>query len=166
MQSKRTYLPLLTLLMVGSACADLTGAAGKRKPGILQWERGGASRSSATLALSPLSGPAVVSAPDTVRAGEWFEAVITTIGLDSCWEAAGAERKLAANLVVVTPYDIDRRDARRGCFDVETALPRTVKIRFEERGEATLRVHGRKIVGADPDQQGTPMTVEKKIFVR
>jgi hypothetical protein len=168
MQSTRTYLWLPGLLVALSACADLTGAAGKRRPGILQWERGGASRSSAVLASMAPSDPAVVTAPDTVRAGESFQAVVTTIGPDGCWREAGAETKLTASLAILTPYDMNLRDLNRelGCKDSLITLPRTVQIRFSERGEATLRVHGRKIVGGDPNQQGTPMTVEKKIVVR
>jgi hypothetical protein len=168
MQSKRKLLWLLGLLVAGSACADLTGAVGKRRVGILSWEGRGASRSLAALTPALQGAPTIISAPDTVRAGEAFEAVITTIGPDGCWKEAGAEIKLTANLAIVTPYDIDHFDPQgeRGCFAATVELPRTVQIRFSERGEAILRVHGRKIVGADLNQQGTPVTAEKKIFVR
>ncbi len=166
MQSKRTYLSLLTLLIVGSACADLTGAAGKRRPGILMWERGGPRRSSATFTSAPTGGPAAVSAPDTVRAGEPFNAIITTTGPTPCWETAGEDVQRQPRLAIVTPYDRHRGSEGTRCGDMEVRLTHTVQIRFLESGEATLRVHGRKIVGSDPNQPGTPMTVEKKIFVR
>jgi hypothetical protein len=166
MQSICKLLPLLSLLAAVSACGDLTGAGGKRRLGILQWEQGGAGRSSAVLSLALTHDPTVVSAPDTVRAGESFKAVITTTGPTPCWETAGEDVQRQPRLAIVTPYDRHRGSEGTRCGDMEVRLTHTVQIRFLESGEAILRVHGRKIVGANPNQPGTPMTVEKKIFVR
>ncbi len=65
---------------------------------------------------------------------------------------------------MVTPYDLaPAEDAV--CAMTVAALPRPVQIRFDEPGEATLRVNGRKVIGGNYNE-ATMVTVEKRIFVR
>ncbi len=155
------------LVLATSGCEPFTGP-GKRLVGII--DRGPAATHgtlsagmSGSLAVDP--GTSAVRAPDTVQAGVPFEVEVATYGLDMCWKAAGAETSVKDEVAVITPYDSDSRPAGGGCWDAEIRLPRTVHITFARSGNATLRVHGRKVTGLKYED-GTPITVEKNIYVR
>lgn len=163
-----TLLARVLLLLSLCACDGALRAAtapGVRALGILAWE----DRQPRVVSPGELSGtppyPGVV-APDTVSAGVSFVVVVTTIGPTNCWREAGAAVELHPRLASVTPYDHTPEDAETACGDVVVALSRRVDLVFRERGEAVLRVHGRRVVGRAQVQQGEPIVVEKRIHVR
>jgi hypothetical protein len=158
----------LLLLPAVTACEMATGPDGQRVVGILEWQSA-AQGSLASSSLMMADGNiAVITAPDTVDAGVPFEATITTVGSDGCWREAGAEKEMADHLAVVVPYDrvlTEKNGESIGCTQALVWLPRFVEITFAESGEAILRVKGRKVIGGNY-AEATPVTVEKRIFVR
>ncbi len=111
---------------------------------------------------------AVVTVPDTVKAGAAFDAEIATVGLGTCYEAAGAETELSGNLAVVVPFDRLKGGAggdEMPCTLLAATLPRTVRLTFPEPGEAILRVKGRKVIDGDV-QNATETVLERRIVVR
>jgi hypothetical protein len=156
----------LTILPLMAACEDPTSAHGRREIGIVEWLfEAQANQISSSTAMSSADAPAVISAPDEVRAGVPFEATITTIGPAICWRADGADTQVSGNLAVVIPYDFSPETEDVACGAAIIDLPRTVKITFASPGEATLRVNGRKVVGGNTSA-GKPTVVEKRILVR
>jgi hypothetical protein len=154
-------LSLLALaLLIGATACDMPatfepGPDARRHLGIVEW-----SRSNVQTFADPAVG--VITAPDTVTAGQPFLVTVTTAGPSGCWRAAGAETGVQGSLATITPYD---RVADEICTQAFVSLPRSVELRFDVRGEATLRVHGRRVV--DGNLSGaTERTVEKKVFVR
>lgn len=141
------------------APAEESAAPGGPALGILEWERGPAD---ARGAPSPLQ---VIAAPDTVRAGDPFDAVVTTIGPRSCWRALGAEVELRAALARVTPYDFTPETSESVCGDAQVRLARTVRLRFTQPGEGVVRVVGRKVEGRRL-RETQRVTVEKRVVVR
>lgn len=175
LQEEPVYTKLISVaaivLTVVTACKTVTEPRGQRVIGILEWHSGAqGNRSSessgiqAQLGVDPLSPR--ITAPDTVQADIPFTIVITTVGLSGCWREAGAEVEASSRLAVITPYDYAPDfDKDVACTGVLVDLPRSVEIRFTERGNATLRVNGRKVIGGNYNE-ATMVTVEKRIFVR
>lgn len=162
-------LAFAAVLLFSTACDSITGFGGRRAVGILEWQRTSARQGLTSLmSSSRAEGPdSRVSAPDTVEVDASFEVVVTTIGSNSCWEAAGTDVTVSDLLAVVVPYDRDRTLEERDlvCADAEKRIRHDVRITFRQRGDALLRIHGRKVVGANP-ANGTPILVEKRIHVR
>ena len=103
-----------------------------------------------------------IIAPDTVQAGVAFTATINTIALESCWREAGVHVIAEARRAVVTPYD--RMLPSDGCRQTVVNLPRAVSITFTQRGDAILRVEGRRVFS---DTRSTSsVALEKSIYVR
>ena len=160
-------LPLIT------ACEDPTGAQGRREIGIVEWlsaaqanlSPSSAALSSGSAAMTFSDTPAVITAPDEVKAGVAFEATITTTGPAICWRADGADTQVSGNVAVVTPYDFSPENEDVACGAAIISLPRTVQITFDSPGEATLRVNGRKVVGGNTSA-GSSTVVEKQILVQ
>jgi hypothetical protein len=155
----RFLLPALPLAL--AACDSVMGPPLVRRVGILEWRM---SVSPADPEAPSPFGPAV-TAPDTVEAGVPFTIRVTTIGPSLCWRAAGAEVEQGAARAVVTPFDWTPESEEIGCADAVTHLPREVRLRFARRGDALLRVEGRRVVGrtlADTER----VRVERRIHVR
>jgi hypothetical protein len=105
-----------------------------------------------------------LSAPDTVTAGVPFDVTVTTIGLDTCWREAGATIVSELRRVTITPYDrIDRTQS--GCGDAIISIPRTVRVMFGQRGDATLRVEGRRGFGLTSNNS-SQLAIERTVHVR
>lgn len=85
--------------------------------------------------------PPPITLPATVKRGVSFDATVTTYGSSSCTRADGAEVQVRGLIAEVTPYDLTNR--RGICTADLRAFPRTVSLRFDEAGEATVRVNGR-----------------------
>lgn len=163
---RTTLYPALALgaALFASGCESVTGPRSGRVVGILEWVQNGSRSVSASLHPDH-GGESRLQAPDTVQAGVPFTATVTTIGPSSCWRADGATVQPGASLAVITPYDLTAESADVACAQVIVELPRKVEVTFTARGQATLRVVGRRVVGQD-FQQGTQVTVEKHIHVR
>ena len=103
-------------------------------------------------------------APDTVTAGVPFDVTVTTIGLDTCWREAGATIVSELRRITITPYDrIDRTQS--GCGDAIISIPRTVRVVFGQRGDATLRVEGRRGFGLT-STNSSQLAIERTVHVR
>jgi hypothetical protein len=85
-------------------------------------------------------------APDTVRAGVQFQVHVVTYGSSACTRADGAEvRRPAAFTAEITPYDLQ---ALQGiCTDDLRPFARSAAVRFDEAGDALIRVVGRSFTG-------------------
>lgn len=158
---------LLLAALLG-ACAvptDAAAPAGTRAVGILAWEAPPAPASVAPAGGGPPGSPRPgVFAPDTVRAGVPFSVVVVTVGPTVCWRAAGAEVAEHPWGAAVTPIDFSPEDRRTACGDALVELSRTFRLVFRRPGEATLRVYGRRVVGAEL-RDGEPVVLEKRIHV-
>jgi hypothetical protein len=167
----------LITLMLGaalatSACSSLFGADGERVVGIIEWTRSVSpgptavrSTSSANDSGSPDELVATIDAPDTVAVGASFTTVVTTAGLSGCYEAAGAQTRVEGAVATITPYDRLIGDEDTLCLLIVEHFPRNVKVRFDQPGEAILRVEGRRVVGGNV-AAATPFAVERRIWVR
>jgi hypothetical protein len=152
-------LILISALLAGAACTGaenfLPDPSQVRHVGIVEW-----SRSNVQTFADPALG--VITAPDTVTAGQPFQVTITTTGPNGCWQAAGAEKAVQGNLATITPFD---RVEGEICTQALASLPRTVELRFDTRGQATIRAYGRRVVDGNLNA-ATDRTVEKTITVR
>jgi hypothetical protein len=85
-------------------------------------------------------------APDTVQAGVQFQVHVTTYGSSTCTRADGAEvRRPSGAVAEITPYD--RQPLSGICTSDLAPFPRTVDVRFDEAGEALIRIVGRSFTG-------------------
>jgi hypothetical protein len=159
--------------VLAAGCSSLTGP-GDRQMGIIGTEdgetllhAGSAGAVSSVLpdgagTSDPLLLP-VLESPDTVAVSTPFEAVVRTLGPDGCWRADGARVSGAPNGAEIVPYD---RISGQNCTDAVRRLARTVTLRFDDSGEAVLRVTGR-IISSDGGQSHERIgSVEKRIVVR
>jgi hypothetical protein len=153
-------LILISALLAAAACDGpenfLPEPEAGRHLGIVEW-----SRSNVPTIADPAT-MAVITAPDTVTAGQPFQVTITTTGPSGCWRAAGAEKAVQGNLATITPFD---RVEGEVCTAALVGLPRSVEVRFDTRGEATIRAYGRRVVDGNLNA-ATERTVEKRIIVR
>lgn len=138
----RPHRLAVVALVAGSAalaagCSSILGLDWHRELGVLDTE--GRLRGS-------------LEAPAEVTRGVPFDVVITTYGSSSCTRPAGAETDVDGMLATVRPYDRVATGTRPCTMDMH-AFPRTVQLRFDVAGDATIRVLGRN--GAQVEQQVT-----------
>ncbi len=136
---------LVALLGAGCGRAGSSDSEPERQIGIIRSEY--------------LHSPALV-APDTVAAGATFAVTVTTLGNDNCWQAAGAEVTRDPQHARIVPYD---RVVGQACFQALVELPRTVELRFNAPGTATLIVEGRT---DGPKRQQESARLVQQIVVR
>lgn len=86
--------------------------------------------------------PTVIAVPDTVRAGEDFQVSVRTYGR-GCVRQDTTEVAVEGRLAQVVPYDLHSRDGT--CSDVVRAFDHAAVVRFEEAGEAEVRVVGKRL---------------------
>ena len=107
----------------------------------------------------------VIVAPDEVAVDQDFEATITTIGPNGCWSVDGADVDSSPLLAEIMPWDRVSTDPEIACTQALVALARTVTLRFTEKGDATIRVLGRRVVDGELEDATTEV-VEKTVRVR
>lgn len=166
----KTAYAIMLLGTLLSACEMPTGPHISHQMGILEWRMRAPARErrwpsaqllpSGTEAVSRAS----VAAPDTVLAGDPFTVTVTTIGANGCWQPTDASLELDEAAAVITPYDAVLSGPDIGCTDALKDLPHQVRVRFTRRGEAVLRVRGRRVTGSD-FTAGEEVVVEKRIQV-
>ena len=104
-----------------------------------------------------------LAVPDTVTAGEYFGAVVTTIG-GGCIRAGevlvDAERP--GRTATLQPIDIARTTEDGVCTADLLVFPRAVALAFDEPGLATVRAVGRVQEGGT----SRDTTVERTVVVR
>lgn len=89
----------------------------------------------------------VIVAPSAVAIGQTFDVTVSTFGNTCVKSAAGADVSIDGLTARITPYDIVRDDET--CLDIGLVFPRTVQVRFDHPGAATIRVHGRGFSNRD-----------------
>jgi hypothetical protein len=156
----RNSLALLSALLMGTAACDMPatfepGPDARRHVGIVEW-----SRSDVQTFADPALG--VITAPDTVTAGQPFQVTVTTVGPNSCWRVASTELASQPSVATITPFD---RVIDGICAQALVSLQHTAQVRFDVRGEATIRAYGRRVVDGNLNA-ATDRTVEKKVIVR
>lgn len=93
--------------------------------------------------LAPeLSSIQMLRLPAQATTGSAFEITVTTVGSSTCTRADGAAVQVSGLVADVTPWD---RVAPVGmaCTDDLAPFPRTVTLRFDVSGTATVRLRGR-----------------------
>jgi hypothetical protein len=103
------------------------------------------------------SQPGTLQLPDTVAIATTFTVTVRTYGSSTCTRADGARVEVEGLVAEITPYD---RVLEEGvCTDDLAPFPRVVALRFDEPGEALVRVVGRSISGFGAE-------IERSLFVR
>jgi hypothetical protein len=92
---------------------------------------------------STVSSPLLL--PDTIKAGQDFTVVVTTIGSSLCTHPAGAEVTMEGGAFEIVPYDgYTGGDA---CTADESPNSREVVLKVEHPGEVVVRVRARSYEG-------------------
>jgi hypothetical protein len=164
---------LLALAVGSAACSDMSAPeAGTAHPGVLQLEGySGATFGDHDAALTWTVPPSpqvlvparILEAPDTVDAGESFEVMVTTMGLNGCWSAAGQTVGRKAGVIELTPSDAHSGAAV--CTRVLLELAHRSSVSIDTPGEWILRVQGRRVRQGN-DTWDKPVAVERGIVVR
>lgn len=124
-------LACLSLLLLAGACIELATPdprEGDELPAILE-----------TQADTPR-----VTAPASVRAGQFAQLEVTTFG-DACTEFGRTAVSTAGSTADVRPYD--RYRTGTGCPGAQRLIRHPVQLRFDDVGTATVRIHGRRMPG-------------------
>jgi len=137
-------ITLLAATLVFTGCANLAESDGARRAGIIE------SRYLQTPALT---------APDSVTAGTPFEVTVTTFGFNGCWTEDRTDVTTLASQAVIRPYDRVRDGA---CTQMTVLLPRSVQLRFDQPGTATIVVQGLR----DDGDNAEPTQVQRTVVVR
>jgi hypothetical protein len=104
-----------------------------------------------------LAQPAPIRLPETVQRGVPFVATVATFGSGTCTRPDGAEVHVSGLIAEVTPYDL--KATRGACTDDLVPYPREVSLRFDQAGEALVRVLGRTL-------RSEPAQYEARLVVR
>ncbi len=157
------------------ACSDMTGPdASRRTIGILQIEPGtGAAPARAagptgSVVWSHPPGehftvpPNVIEAPDTVTLGQSVRVTVYTIGPNGCWRADGLDVAKSAKTFELTAWD--RHSGFEVCTQVLSYLPHATNVTFDQAGEWTIRLRGRRV--RSDGQADLSITAERTVFVR
>jgi hypothetical protein len=164
--SKVRLAAVALLCAAGTGCDMIMATAdesSRRMVGIVSWDGVTAAPDGA----GTVAGPAL-SAPDTVQAGTPFQVTISTYGLHGCWREDGAVVTGVPGTLTLTPFDVVRTTLggeERSCTGAVVRLPRTVFLVAGQRGDVTLRVQGRSVVGNNV-AAAEPVTLEHPVHVR
>jgi hypothetical protein len=150
------------LFLTLSACDDATGPARGTNRGILEFSAGTASTAAQTSVPETLSGS--IEAPDTVQAGESFPVTVRTVGLDGCWEPVMEDVSVSGLVADVIPFDSAEAPEGAACTAALELLDHGFSLTFDEPGEATIRVEGRRVVGRDFEEV-EPISMEEQVTV-
>lgn len=134
MRPRHAMLPVCLLAVGALACGGPLGPRDVARPGILEFH--GESRD-------------VVSAPDTVTAGEPFDVTVRTYG-GGCDQKGETRVDRSAGVVVITPIDVFTEGSGVVCPAVLRRFEHAVRVTFEEPGAGEVRVRGRRV---PPDEE-------------
>jgi hypothetical protein len=87
------------------------------------------------------SGTTVIEAPDTVRLGATFAAIVNSFG-NGCTTPDGVKLTLLPAEARVIPFDRVPTDDDVICADYLAALPHPVALHFTQQGTATIVADG------------------------
>jgi hypothetical protein len=106
----------------------------------------------------------VLTAPDTVKAGEDFELTISTFG-GGCEREGDSSVLVSPENATVMVYDFtSATQPEVVCTAILKRLNHTVTMRFSEPGEMVIQVWGRR-VGPDTPAGGVPTILEHRVRV-
>ncbi len=145
--------------------------AGPQQAGVLQLlnygstnlESSGGISWSRNPEITDLIAPQPILAPDTVLAGNPFDVVVSTIGLDGCWRAGGETREVGDGVVEIAPYDV--HSGASICTEIIQYLYHHVVLELPQPGVWVIRVKGRR-VRADNTTWHEPVVAEKLVVAR
>lgn len=164
---RRRAMPILAagLAVAAAGCTAVSGPETDTVRGILSLE---APESTAAVSAD-VTGPSEVTegsieAPDTVRVGEAFTATIRTVGLNGCWAPAGEDVTVEGLTATVVPFDSTGEREGIACTAALEFLDHALQLAFEEAGEATIEVQGRRVFGLD-GAESEPMSLEATVTV-
>ena len=159
--------------LILAACSEDPSSpqVGSEAPGIIEWVDAPQSLGTEGQAGSPLQedqGPSTlegrIEAPETVTAGEPFEVTFITIGANGCWEPAGTDLEVDGLTARATAYDRTEEEGQ-ACTMVLLELPRTETLQFDEPGEGTIRLEGRRVEGDAAESDGGEATAQVEVTV-
>jgi hypothetical protein len=109
------------------------------------------------------SAPPTIIAPDTVRVGEVFSAIVNSFGSSSCTIPDGVDLTLGSSEAIIRPYD-RVPNVKTICTLDLSPRPHPVELSFSLEGVANIVAVGEVI--DDAAQLRVPGTVSKQIVVR
>jgi hypothetical protein len=114
--------------------------------------------------ISSRSRVFTIEAPDTVRAGVAFGAVVNTFGSSTCTMPDGVELMLGPAEARVVPYDLETTPGEGfACTADLAARPHPVELRFTEAGLARIVAAG--TVVDEESRERKPGEVTKTVVV-
>lgn len=113
--------------------------------------------------LAHYGDPVRVEVPSSVGLGEDFQVKVTTYG-GGCLDKGDTEVERDGLEVSIRPYDLDTSVPKYPCTADLALYTHIVELRFEEAGEAQLRIFGLRKDASNP--QGTLITVTRTLEVR
>jgi hypothetical protein len=104
-----------------------------------------------------------IAAPDTVAAGEPFDAVVYSYGSTTCATPVRADVAMDGLVARVTPYVRVPDDPGTVCTEDESPRPHPVRLTFPAAGAGVIELHGRAA-----DEAGTvgPVVISRTIVIR
>jgi hypothetical protein len=148
---KNPFVWLLTLPLL-AACPSATDSGTDGPP--LEEDR------KVGIVHSPYLRAKALAAPATVKAGQTFQATVTTLGYSGCWRTAGEDVTNADKQATVRPYD---RVQGEVCTAALVQIRHVVNLRFDTPGTAKIVVQGRN----DPNEPTPgPVTIEQTVTVQ
>lgn len=120
---------VLTILLLGGCTGSVNPDGWQRVVGVIEFGGGSA---------------VPIQLPAEVRRGDPFTATVVTFGSGTCTRADGADVQVNGLTATITPYDL-KPTGDAICTDDLASHPRTVTLRFQLTGEASIRVIGRTL---------------------
>lgn len=173
MRGYRTMAVVGLAGVLAAACSEPSApAALQPQAGVLQLEgytglqpsqAGVAVRWSVEPGTGTFVPPAVLAVPAEVQAGQAFDAVVTTLGMNGCWRADSQAVSKSGRTLDLKPYDV--HSGADFCTEALQYLPHTSRVTLDSPGEWTVRVTGRRARHGDREWE-VPVAAEATIIVR
>ena len=155
---KRIIVTILLLLLVSSQAEGLKSFSSPQTQPLTKQE-------ARVLGNLTSIGDDVLTAPDTVQAGQEFQITVTTSG-GGCERIGDTGVLTTDNSATVMVYDFtSATQPGVACTMIFKRMPHTVPLRFTKPGDAIIRVWGRRI-GNDTPPAGGPIILEHRILVK
>jgi hypothetical protein len=133
--------PILLGLLLAAGCEGLSSPDTLHKAGILEY----------------YDQPVVVTAPDSVHAGQAFDVTIRTYG-DGCYSQGETPVAVQGSVAQLSPFDL--RSTRGNCPAVVQTFDHHASVTFSALGTAQVVVAGVR------EPEHTLVTVQRSVVVR
>src|SRR5437773_594865 len=147
--STRSIRPLVCGVVVAVACSQPSSEGPSSTDGWI--------RVVGRIDAGPSGSQAALEVPDTVRAGDVFNATVSTYGSTGCIRPDQSDIRQTQSSIDITVYD-SLWVGGPPCLPDWHQYARSLALRFDAFGSALVRLHGR---GAD-----SMLTLEHTITVR